>query len=177
MINTANFSTPKNNSTNLYIHQLHPTLFHPSDPGPCWTVLDIAWDRTIRPIKRIQYHLTMMGQKFWMMLDQHGGFNQTGSIQYSNSKPLWAELVWHLTSPFVPRARLLLEQVSLSWEQQPSNDNNDVRLHCKQDNIFLKKETWIKLTGFSDAAPRLYCPLRILICLPTKHLGVLFRSS
>ena len=35
-----------------------------------------------------------------------------------------------------------------------------------------KKETWIKLTGFSDAAPRVYCPCRIVICLHTEHRGV-----
>ena len=39
-----------------------------------------------------------------------------------------------------------------------------------------KTETWIKLTGFSDAAPRLYCPCRIVICLHTEHRGVLKSS-
>ena len=39
-----------------------------------------------------------------------------------------------------------------------------------------KKQTWIKLTGFSDAAPRLYCPCRIVICLHTEHRGVLKSS-
>ena len=42
--------------------------------------------------------------------------------------------------------------------------------------ISKKQETWIKLKDFSDAAPRLYCPCTILICLPTKHLGVLKNS-
>ena len=43
---------------------------------------------------------------------------------------------------------------------------------------FSKKnpETWIKLTGVSDAVPRLYCPCRIVICLHTEHRGVLESS-
>ena len=39
-----------------------------------------------------------------------------------------------------------------------------------------KKETWIKLTGFSDAAPRLYCTCTTVICLYTEHRGVLKSS-
>ena len=42
--------------------------------------------------------------------------------------------------------------------------------------IAKKKETRIKLTGFSDATPRLYWPCTIVICLHTEHREVLTSS-